>query len=194
MEVALMLSPKRMDARGQASFEFILVLMFVLTIVIVLIVPLGQTTQQAMEDVFRASTVASNLRSVDNAISLARIQGAASQQTFSLYLPKDSNVDCHISTGANDPAQVRFAIQFSKKVFDAGGSVPAGCIDLGAASTQMTCTKSVRIPSNFIFTCQGAAQDYSINAADRGYAQPFRLNYIPSTVAPFIPTIDFSVG
>ena len=182
-----------MGSRGQASFEFILVLVFVLTIVMVLVLPLGQSTQRALEDVFRASTLSRNLAQLDSALDLARVQGSDSLQPLQWYLPRDSNVLCHIASSPTDVNRISMTILFSKKIFQASGIVPPGCID-DPSSVQMPCTRSLVLPASLPLQCQQSAlTDFFINAEEKGFAQGFSLRYIPATPPSIFPTVDFSV-
>jgi hypothetical protein len=180
-------------SRGQASFEFILVLVFVLTIVMVLVLPLGQSTQRALEDVFRASTLSSNFAQLHSAIDLARVQGSDSLQPLQWYLPRDSNVFCHIASTSTDVNRISMTILFSKKIFQSSGTVPPGCID-DPSTLQMPCTQSLILPSTLPLQCQGSASiDFFINAEEKGFSQGFALRYIPPTPPSLFPTVDFSV-
>mgnify|MGYP001619207477 CR=1 FL=1 len=179
------LSRRSRSEAGQASFEFILVLTFVLAVLIALVVPLGTNAQHALDDVFRASSLASNVRQLNSAVNLAELQGGDSVQWLSLYLPADTNVECHIASGANDSDRIVFQVQFHKRVFDASGAEPGQCYSSG---TQMTCVKSVVIPSSLDFKCQGAGQSFILESGESGFAQNVQVRYFSISPA----RIDFS--
>lgn len=182
-----------MGSRGQASFEFILVLLFVLTILMVLILPMGQNTQRAMEDVFRASTLSRNMSQLESAFERAQLQGSDSLQPLEWYLPKDSNVLCHFATSASDVNRISFTVLFSKKVFQASGANIPGCVD-DPLALSMPCTRTIIIPSTIALQCQqSSTTDFFLNAEEKGFYQPFALRYTAPVAPSTTPTLDFSV-
>lgn len=182
-----------LGTRGQASFEFILVLLFVLTILMVLILPMGQSTQRAMEDVFRASTLSRNMSQLESALERAQLQGSDSLQPLEWYLPRDSNVLCHFATSPSDVNRISFTVLFSKKVFQASGINIPGCVDDPNALT-MPCTRSIILPPQLALQCQqSATTDFFLNAEEKGFNQPFALRYTPPAPPATVATVDFSV-
>ncbi len=179
--------------RGQASFEFILVLLFVLTILMVLILPMGQSTQRAMEDVFRASMLSRNMSQLDSALERAQLQGSDSLQPLEWYLPRDSNVLCHIASSPSDVNRISFTVLFSKKVFQASGVTIPGCVD-DPNSNFMPCTKSIVFPSSLALRCQqSAVVDFFLNAEEKGFNQSFALRYIAPASTTASASVDFLV-
>lgn len=174
----------RMDNSGQASIEFILVLLFMLVMVISIVIPLGQTMQNALQDVSTVGSLSSGSSKIQQSISLLTSIPGDSRQVMDIYLPRDTNWLC-------DPAKNEITITFAlnSKVFDLNGSVPANCTD--SVTSKMTCVKRI-VVSPHDLSCQGqAVANFGLEVSGAGFSQRFAIgSKYQSTTSTF--SVDFN--
>ena len=103
-------------SRGQASLEFILVLIFMLVIMAAVVVPLGQRVQFAMDDVSKVGFADAGLKVIASSISNMTIIPGDSRQIVDIYLPKGSTFFCN-----NNGKNVGITFPLNPDVFDATG-------------------------------------------------------------------------
>ncbi len=181
-----------MNHSGQASMEFVLVLVFMLVIVAAIVLPLGQTLQYALEDVSVTGHISSGINRIESSVSTMTIIPGNSRQDLDFFLPGNTRVLCN-SVDNN----VGFYFELKTSVFDASGAVPAGCTENGIGSVPaMSCVKYYVFPPSADLRCQGSATDeFVLESGQTGFSQNFRLG---SKYAPGIPnvpsyTIDLNV-
>ncbi len=165
-----------MNARGQASIEFVLVLVFMLAIIASVILPLGEKARFAMEDVSQVGSVSPGLQQFQS--TLTRILSADSNavQHISIYFPPASTYLCRPGTNpVSPPAGIQFTFSFHSKIFTAAGDIPPGCVD---ALEGMSCAKFIPIPDGIVFRCQGLPSTLqTIEAGESGFLQSFAMGY-----------------
>jgi hypothetical protein len=177
-------------SRGQASLEFILVLIFMLVIMAAVVVPLGQRAQFALEDVSKTGFVSSALHRAEFTISTMTSIPGGSRQNIDFFLPRGTSFVCN-------PVDNNVGIIFplNTDVFDSTGSVPVNCTDFPSpAFPSMSCTKYVVFPPSADLHCQGETDtSYLIDAGQNGFTQTFTIRgyYSASGSPPYI--IDFNV-
>ncbi|MFH0970913.1 MAG: TadE family protein [Candidatus Diapherotrites archaeon] len=180
-----------MGNRGQASIEFIFVLLFMLVIVMGIIVPLGQKLQHSLDDVGRAGSVAKGVSQFDSAFRMMVGSNSDSRQIVSVFLPKGSTFVC-------DPVKndVNITLPLHLNVFNSDGSVPSSCIQLlGSGDFLMECSKKITLPPNTDLHCGGSGiDDYAIETGAVGFAQSFRIGvkYTSTMFPPYV--IDVNTG
>lgn len=173
--------------RGQASLEFILVLVFMLVIMAAIIVPLGQRSQYALEDVSKAGFVSSAISRIDNTITSMTIIPGSSRQLVDIYLPKGVSFVCN-PAGTDNNVGIIFPL--NSPVFDSTGNVPPDCVD--NSPSPMLCTKYFVFPSYVDLHCQGdSAQGYRVDTGQVGFSQQFRITG-RQTTPPLSYIIDFN--
>lgn len=178
------------SSRGQASLEFILVLIFMLVIMAAVVVPLGQRAQFALEDVSKTGFASSALHRAEFTLStIASIPGG-SRQNIDFFLPRGTSFVCN---PVDDEVGIIFPL--NTDVFDSTGSVPLNCTDFPSPSIpSMSCTKYVVLPPSVDLHCQGDIDsNYYIDAGQNGFTQTFTIRgyYTASGSPPYI--IDFNV-
>lgn len=177
------------SSRGQASLEFTLVLIFMMVIMAAIIVPLGQRSQNALEDVSSASFARAGLSHIDYTISNMTTIPGGSRQIIDVYLAKGMVFSC-------DPVANRVSLVFPlhSDVFDASGNVPSGCVDnLPPAVPTMQCTKEFVFPSTSDLHCQGdPSASFSVETGSAGFSQRFNIRSYYKTGAGSLYIIDFN--
>ncbi len=163
-----------MNTKGQASIEFVLVLMFMLVMVLSIVIPLGQKMQNALDDVRTVGSLSAGLTKIENTKSLFLSIPGDNSQLLDIYLPPDTNWLCN--PAANE-ISVTFAL--NSPVYNNDGSVPDGCKDPNDIAYPglllMTCTKFVEIASPHILSCQKSSEDFGLEVGSSGFTQRFVL-------------------
>jgi len=177
-------------SRGQASLEFILVLIFMLVIVGAVIVPMGQRAQSALQDVSTAGFADAGLSRLDTVFRAISSTPGPVRQTPEIFIPAGVGLLCDRSS-----RQVSIIFPLRRSVFDATGNVPSSCIETSSLITPMSCTKSLTLPAYVDLRCQGSADpsaSFLLESGQRGFTQRFRVvaRYFPS--APFRYVVDFN--
>ena len=178
-----------MHSRGQASIEFVLVLVFMLAIIVSVILPLGEKARFAMEDVAQIGSVSPGLQQFQAGMGRMLSADSNAVQRISIYLPKGSVYTCQPGTNPSSPSSgIQFTLSFHSKIFTPAGDIPPGCAD---ALDGMSCVKSISIPSGIIFRCQGLpSTPQTIEAGESGFLQPFVMGYHATGVSR---VLDFNV-
>lgn len=177
-------------SRGQASLEFILVLIFMLVIVGAVIVPMGQRAQFALQDVSTVGFADSGLNRLDTVFRAISSTPGAVRQLPEVFIPAGVALACDSSS-----RQISFIFPLNRSVFDSTGNVPPSCVETPLLSTPMSCTKSLSLPAYVDLRCQGSADPnatFLLESGQRGFTQRFRVfsRYFPS--APIRYVIDFN--
>lgn len=181
------------SSRGQASLEFILVLIFMLVIIVAVIVPLGQRIQFAMEDVSKVSFSDAGLNLIQSTLNNLLLSPGTSRQFVDVYLPKGSSLACDNLTGS-----INITFPLNTDVFDATGSIPLDCSDNTdpfKPTVAMFCSKSVSFPASAELRCQGDALStggFLLETGQAGFSQRFRMfaRYFPGGTPLYV--VDFN--
>lgn len=181
------------SSRGQASLEFILVLIFMLVIIVAVIVPLGQRIQFAMDDVSKVSFSDAGLNLIQSTLNNLLLSPGTSRQFVDVYLPKGSFLACDNALGS-----VSITFPLHTDVFDATGAIPADCVDNTnplLPDVAMFCSKSVSFPASAELRCQGdalPAGSFLLETGQSGFSQRFRMfsRYSPGATPPYV--VDFN--
>ncbi len=183
-----------MRSRGQASIEFIFVMVFMFVIIAGIILPLSQSFQSSLTDVGRAGSVSSGVKQVEYTLRLLSGTNAKGKQVVGIFLPRDTSFLC-------DPSldDVNISLPLALSVFNTDGSVPPSCVLQEESSPYaMICEKSVPIPSSVDITCGGSSVDsFVIETGGVGFTQSFtfQAEYTPSALPPSLPyVIDIRPG
>ncbi len=184
-----------MNARGQASIEFVLVLLFMLVMLLSIVFPLGQTMQNALTDVRTVGSLSAGLTKIDHTISLFTSISGNNRQVLDLYLPPDTNWLC-------DPVGNKISVTFmlNNPVYNLDGTVPSMCKDPSDQTANpglqhMICTKTIDV-APYDLSCQGdKTKNFGLEVSSSGFAQRFAVGTIYSTPPPtFAPIfeVDFN--
>ncbi len=180
-------------SRGQASLEFILVLIFMLVIMAAVVVPLGQRVQFAMDDVSKVGFADAGLKVIASSISNMTIIPGDSRQIVDIYLPKGSTFFCN-----NNGKNVGITFPLNSDVFDATGQAPADCVENPSdPAIAMLCSKDFVFPSFVELRCQGdAAPDasFTLDVGQSGFTQTFRMAGRYFSSGNFRYIIDFNAS
>lgn len=179
--------------KGQASLEFILVLIFMLVIVSAVVVPLGQRAQFAMDDVSKAGFADAGLKLIGSVVGNITLAPGNSRQVVDIYLPPGSYFNC---TNSNRTVEILFPL--NSDVYDATGTAPVNCDENPPAaltSAAMLCSKSFVFPSSVKLQCQGdplLTGKFSIQTGQVGFSQHFKIEskYDSAVFPPY--SIDFN--
>jgi uncharacterized protein (UPF0333 family) len=178
------------SSRGQASLEFVLVLIFMLVIMSAVIVPLGQRSQNALEDVSKAGFARSGLSHIEYTISNMLLVPGDSRQIIDIYLPEGTIFSC-------DPVlnDVNITFPLNRDVFEITGAVPSECVDNIAPNTppEMVCSKTFDFPSYADLHCQGDPNNgYDVSTGQNGFTQRFNIRsyYVPGPIISY--EVDFN--
>lgn len=180
-----------MNARGQASLEFILVLIFMLVIMVAVMVPLGQRVEHAMDDVSKTGFVDAGLKIISSTTGTMINTPGSSRQLIDIYLPKGSSFFCD-----NSDNNVGITFPLNSDVFDATGNAPVNCIENPSdPAIAMLCSKGVQFPSFVELRCQSnpiPTSSFIIDTGQTGFSQKFRIlsTYFPGGNPRYI--IDFN--
>lgn len=177
-------------SRGQASLEFVLVLIFMLVIMSAIIVPLGQRSQNALDDVSKAGFARSGLSHVEYTISNMLLVPGGSRQIIDVFLPVGATFSC--DPVAND---VNISFPLNRDVFDITGTAPPECVDNFSPNTppEMVCSKAFDFPPYADLHCQGdPANGYLIETGQNGFTQRFNIRayYVPGPAISYV--VDFN--
>lgn len=180
-----------MRARGQASIEFVLVLIFMLVIVSAVVLPLGQRMQYAMEDVSSAGFISRGLDRVVSTTNLMSAVPGGTRLTIEVYFPSNTTFVCNPLDN-----NVGFIFPLHTDVFDAGGQPPVECDEtFSTPEYGMRCSKYFVFPPTIDLHCQGnALTGYAVDSGEFGYAQSFimRSKFVAGNSPPY--TLDFNAG
>lgn len=180
-----------MHSRGQASIEFIFVLVFMFVLLVGVILPLGQTFQSSLDDVGRAGALSSSVKQLEYSFALLASTQASGKQVVGVFIPRDSNVTCNPTTNV-----LQFSLPLALPVFNTDGTTPSSCVDLGDDSEySMVCTKTVALPSTIDLTCEGeAALPFTLETGGLGFTQSVTLDsvYTATGTPPYV--IDLRTG
>ncbi len=161
-------------SRGQASLEFILVLIFMLVIMAGVVVPLGQRAQFALDDVSKVGFADAGLKLIGSTVNNMLMVPGTSRQIIDVYLPKGSSFFC-----SNRDKNVGFTIPLNTDVFDVTGQAPLNCDENPSdPSIAMLCSKGFQFPSFTTLQCQGDPDpdaSFTISAGQSGFSQGFRI-------------------
>lgn len=179
--------------KGQASLEFILVLIFMLVIVSAVVVPLGQRAQFAMDDVSKAGFADAGLKLISVVVENITLAPGNSRQVVDIYLPPGSFFNC---TNVSGTLEILFPL--NSDVYDATGNVPVNCDedpDPLLTNATMLCSKSYVFPLSTTLRCQGDSQPsgtFSIQTGQVGFSQHFKIEskYDSASFPPYV--IDFN--
>lgn len=164
-----------MNNHGQASIEFVLVLLFMLVMVLSIVIPLGQSMQEALDDVRTVGSLSAGVSKIDHTTSLFLSIPGDNSQVLDLYLPPDTNWLC-------DPSSNEISVTFAlnSPVYNTDGSVPSTCKDPNDPANPglllMTCTKVVAINSPHVLSCQQSASNFGLEVGSSGFTQRFILS------------------
>lgn len=174
---------------GQASIEFILVLIFMLIVVTGIILPLGQRLQMALDDVSKIGSVSTGLKRLSGNFDAALATNGDSKQFLDFFLPKGTSLTC-------DPVAktVSVDVPIHTPVYNLDGTEISECqpYNTPPADPAMICTKTYAVPTSVTFKCQGSLQNsFALEAGAAGFSQRLRVtaNYGGS---PPTYTINFS--
>lgn len=78
-----------MDSRGQASAEYLLLIVVILTVMAGVTLPLIQSSVSDTMDVSKASDAKQAVQNIANAADLVYANGPGSKRTISVYMPID---------------------------------------------------------------------------------------------------------
>jgi len=177
-------------SRGQASLEFVLVLIFMLVIMSAIIVPLGQRSQNALDDVSKAGFASSGLSHVEYTISNMLLVPGGSRQIIDVFLPVGATFSC-------DPVAnlVNITFPLNRDVFDITGTAPPECVDNVSPNIppEMVCTKAFVFPAYANLHCQGdPSSGYMIETGQNGFTQRFNIHsyYISGSSTSYV--VDFN--
>ncbi len=179
--------------KGQASLEFILVLIFMLVIMGSVVAPLGQRAQFALDDVSKAGFADAGLKVIRSVVGNMTLVPGNSRQLVDVYLPPGSFFAC-----SNKDNNVGIIFPLNSDVFDATGNAPVNCVenpDPLLTSSAMLCSKSFIFPPSATLRCQGdplLLGSFVIQTGQVGFSQHFKLEsrYDSSSSPAYI--IDFN--
>jgi hypothetical protein len=180
-----------MFQKGQASIEFVLVLVFMLVLITGIIVPLSQRIQFSLDDVGRAAAVSEGVKQLESTFGLMTGMNGDGKQQLSVFLPKGSVLLCD---PAGDDLNITLPLHFS--VFNSDGSIPPSCIQ-NAISTPfaMECQKKVVIPPSSDLHCGGSStESFVIETGAAGFAQSFWVGVDYLSGPSPLYTIDVNAG
>lgn len=81
-----------MENKGQASVEYLLLLVVILIIMAAVTIPLVGSSVDATMDVSTSSDTKNALQSVANAVNLVYANGPGAKRTISVYMPQNMNI------------------------------------------------------------------------------------------------------
>jgi hypothetical protein len=176
-----------MHSRGQASIEFIFVLVFMFVLLVGVILPLGLKFQSSLDDVGRAGAVASGVKQVQYTLGLMTSTHAGGRQVVGFFIPRDSNFSCDPSGNT-----LSVSLPLALPVFDTNGSVPSSCVQLtDDPSYSMRCVKQILVPFSVDLTCGGSATDsFVIETGGAGFTQDFAFGSTYNSLQPKPYVID----
>lgn len=179
------------NSRGQASIEFILVLIFMLVVVSGVIVPLGQRLQFALEDVSRAGNVSAAHSHIEADMAALLSTPSDGLLIRDLYLPKGASLNCKPTEGSID-----LTFSLNRSVFRLDGSVPPSCTQNPSGSAiAMFCTLRLAVPADATLECQGSPTDsFTVDTGAAGFTQRFSVGSTYTSGNPGTFVIDFSTG
>lgn len=180
-----------MHSRGQASIEFIFVLVFMFVLLVGVILPLGQTFQSSLDDVGRAGSLSSSVKQIEYTFRLLTSTHADGQQSIGVFIPRDSNFSCNPQTDT-----ITMSLPLALDVFKTDGGVPSSCVELSDSSEYaMVCTKNIPLPPSVDITCAGDnTLPFVIETGGLGFTQTFTLesSFTASPVPSY--TVDVRTG
>lgn len=180
-----------MHSRGQASIEFIFVLVFMFVIIVGVILPLSQTFQSSLDDVGRAGSLSGGVKQVEYSLRLLTNTHAPGKQVVGIFIPRDSNFSC-------DPVadELSMTLPLALPVFNTDGSVPSSCTLLSDSSAYaMVCEKQVAVPSSVDLRCGASTTlPFLIETGGAGFTQSFTFEstYDALAVPPYV--VDIRTG
>ncbi|MBI4043220.1 MAG: hypothetical protein HY393_00245 [Candidatus Diapherotrites archaeon] len=163
-----------LNAKGQISLEFILIVVIILIYVQTVILPVSSTALNAADDVTRLSQARKAAQDLTGTINYIGAVPGTSAQTITIFIPKNTAIHCY----ANPLQKIGFEVNLNTPAF--------ACPDaLGTPGTH--CDKNFTIPSNTYLECAVP----SIYAGGNGFAQHLKIEkkYDPQpkvTVEPVI--------
>ncbi len=139
--------------RGQASVEFILVLVIALAYILVVTQPNADLSSSSIEDVSNLAKLRVSADKLTNTIQYVSLSGAGTRQTIQLVVPNDSNISCEPSSGPSTTLRIQYALK-SKE-----GS--PGCYnDNDAVLNPNFCNKTISVDANF--SCSAGGQNPTV--------------------------------
>lgn len=174
--------------KGQASIEFVLILLLALIIVMTIIVPLGERLQQSMEDVAKVGSLTSDLERIDQLFAtLGAQQDANASQTITLFLPKHSRFIC--VPGNSSTGYLSVATQLYRPVFNYDGSDISGSLGpqnllvhgcSAATVTPYECARQILLPDRFNqLLCNAESRTpFIVQSGSRGFSQTLRIDVV----------------
>lgn len=159
-----------MSSRGQASIEFIFVLVFMFVIIVGVILPLSQTFQSSMDDVGRAGSLSGSVKQVEYSLRLLTNTHASGKQSVGVFIPRDSNFSC-------DPVadELMMSLPLALPVFNTDGTVPSTCtLITDPTDYAMVCEKLIVIPDSVDLRCGASTSiPFVLETGGAGFTQTF---------------------
>jgi hypothetical protein len=180
-----------MDFKGQASIEFIFVLVFMFVLLVGVILPLGQTFRSSLDDVGRAGSLSSSVKQVEYSLRLLTNTQASGQQEVSVFIPRNSNFTCDPGTD-----ELSMSLPLALPVFTTEGIVPASCVELDADPVYaMICEKAILVPDDVDLRCGSSTSlPFVLETGGAGFTQTLILEstYDGALSPPYV--VDVRTG
>lgn len=161
-----------MSTRGQASIEFVLILLFMLVMTLSIVMPLGQKMQNALDDVQRVGSLSASTSKINQTISLFTSIPGDNRQVLDLYLSPDTNWLC-------DPVTKKITVTFAlnSSVYNSDGFIPSTCKDplVDTSVSKMTCVKTIDLSSHTLSCQASTTQDFGLEVGTAGFSQRFAV-------------------
>lgn len=108
---------RKMDSRGQASVEYIFLILIFLIVLTAVTVPLAGNAISSSQNVSITSDAQTALSTIVNAVNVVYANGPGSVRTVNVYIPQDTNINYNanvlainlndIPVSASDPSTLK---------------------------------------------------------------------------------------
>jgi uncharacterized protein (UPF0333 family) len=123
----------KMENKGQASAEYLLLLVVLLIILASVTIPLVANSVNASMDVSKSSDTKNALQSIANAVNIVYANGPGSKRTIDIYMPQNGN----ISVNNNQPRYIYQLLVLSSQNKTINASIDSSIVILNP-SPQLT--------------------------------------------------------
>lgn len=141
---------RRTMQRGQATVEFVLVLLIAVAYVGAIIQPNADYASNSMQDVANLGKLSVSAQKISNAVQYVSVSGGGTKQTIEVVVPQGANILCDTDGLEDDSLVFSYTLKSGKGIAACEG-------DIDDPQISEICTRRITVGPNF--SCETPTTD-----------------------------------